>query len=148
MSATVMLWKPKTAENIGSALRSCACYDASLVVVEPRCPMNKQTRRRIAALATHAKAKRYGILSEDEARDLLWRSPVLVIERTEGAKPLPAMTVWLSSLFVFGPENGSVPSWILDKWPAAQIPAGCLNLAASVATVLYDHGVKMADITP
>lgn len=142
----VVLWKPKTAENIGAALRACGCYDADLVIVDPRCQMDKRkTRRRIAALATWAKNRDFAVMDESSA--LHWLDAccdVVAVEKSCHSEPLEGYSHPRAAAYIFGPEEGAVPTFLLARCPVVQIPTvGCLNLAAAVATVLYDRAAKL-----
>lgn len=146
MDHRIMLWKPKTPENIGHALRACRCYGARLAVVEPRMKLEKaKTKRRIRAVATHAANYPWRVVSEGEAADLMASSFVVPVELTDSSIRLETFEHPRAGLYVFGPEEGAVPSAILDDYgPAVQIPSvGCLNLAAAVAVVLYDRAAKL-----
>ena len=145
---TVALWKPKTPENIGAALRACGCFDADLVIVDPRCKMSKKkTQRRINALATFARHTPYLIM--DEASALEWLDSraegVVPVEKTEAALNLEIFGHSPAGVYVFGPEEGSVPARLIVEYgPPLRIPTvGCLDLAAAVAIILYDRASKL-----
>lgn len=47
------------------------------------------------------------------------------------------------AMYIFGPEDSSLPKAMIDGAPRVRIPTrGCLNLAATVNIVLYDRCAK------
>ena len=68
----------------------------------------------------------------------------VAVEIAPGATPLPQFNHPQYAFYVFGPEDGSIRSDILDWCPhIVQIPSdGCLNLAGAVNVVLYDRRAK------
>ena len=87
----------------------------------------------------------FAVLSEAEAADRLNSNFVVPIEIHEQAIRLETFDHPRAAIYVFGPEEGSVPSWIIGELgPAVRIPSvGCLNLAAAVSVVLYDRAAKL-----
>lgn len=69
---------------------------------------------------------------------------VVCVEFAEGAKPLPEFSHPARALYIFGPEDGSVPQEIVSKADhVVYVPTiGCMNLAASVNVLLYDRQAK------
>ncbi len=144
---SVLLWKPKTPENIGHALRVCRCFGASLLVVEPRCALNKtKTKRRIRSTATHAANYDWRVISESGATSLMTLGSTVPIEIQDDSVRLERFEHPADALYVFGPEEGAVPASITEVYgPSVVIPSiACLNLAAAVSVVLYDRAAKVA----
>lgn len=69
---------------------------------------------------------------------------LVCIELVEGAIPLPEFDHPENALYIFGPEDGSVPQKLVDECDAVvYIPTeGCMNLAATVNVLLYDRLAK------
>jgi tRNA(Leu) C34 or U34 (ribose-2'-O)-methylase TrmL len=83
--------------------------------------------------------------------DLLANLPVgtnvVCVEFAEGATLLPQFAHPEHVIYVFGPEDGSLPQDVIDAADhVVYIPTvGCMNLAASVNVVLYDRLSKSTD---
>ena len=70
--------------------------------------------------------------------------PIVCVELVEGATPLPLFEHPEQALYIFGPEDGSLPQEVVDKAIAVvYMPTtGCMNLAATVNVLLYDRAAK------
>ncbi len=68
----------------------------------------------------------------------------IAVELVRGAELLPYFTHPEDALYIFGPEDGSVPPGILSACHRfVQIPAlHCWNLGAAVFGTLYDRHAK------
>ena len=71
---------------------------------------------------------------------------IVCVELAEGAMSLPEFQHPQHALYVFGPEDGSIPQAIIHAADSVvYIPTiGCMNLAATVNVVLYDRLAKSA----
>ncbi len=76
--------------------------------------------------------------------DLPEGTALVCVEFAEGATPLPQFEHPRQALYVFGPEDGSLPQNMIDAADhVVFVPTiGCMNLAASVNVVLYDRLCK------
>jgi len=136
--ACIGLDNPKTAINVGSAMRAAGCFGASLVVV---------SGRRVASGATDTmKAFRHVPLvhSDDVLACLPFNCVPVAIELVEGAQLLGAYVHPERAFYVFGAEDATLGSRILGRCrDVVQIETvGCVNLAAAVNIVLYDRHTK------
>lgn len=129
---------PKSDPNVGGALRAAHCYNAALVVVQgSRC--QKQS-------SDTTKAARHIPLLH--APDIFQAVPegceTVAIEFIKSARPLQEFTHPERALYVFGPEDGSIPPDVLTRCKhVVFIPTKfCMNLAATVNVVLYDRMAK------
>lgn len=128
---------PKIEANVGGAMRAADCYGAALMIMEAP---------RFHHRATNVtKAQRHipmivGEICEHRPYDC----PLIVIEIMDGAVSLPKFTHPERALYVFGPEDGSVPRRIVERAQhIVSIPTRwCMNLAATVNVVLYDRLAK------
>jgi tRNA(Leu) C34 or U34 (ribose-2'-O)-methylase TrmL len=137
--AAIGLIGPKIEANVGGALRAVACYGASLIVLEaPRFEHRStnvtKTQRHIPMIV--------GAICEHRPYDC----PLVVVEIVDGARPLPGFIHPERAIYVFGPEDGSVPRRILQRAQhVVSIPTRyCMNLAATVNVVLYDRLSKQS----
>ncbi|MGL5109383.1 MAG: TrmH family RNA methyltransferase, partial [Vibrio ordalii] len=76
--------------------------------------------------------------------DLPSEMKIVCVELAEGATPLPEFIHPEKALYVFGPEDGSIPQEIVNQASeVVYVPTvGCMNLAASVNVLLYDRLAK------
>lgn len=140
-TVSIGLVNPKSATNVASILRACGCYGASSVFYTGE-------RFRYAKAFNADTQKMRLVIPTVGVDDLLAMKPanaeVVVVELVEGATPLPQFTHPKNAYYIFGPEDASVPSPIIN---AAQhvvyIPTrSSMNLAATANVVLYDRLAK------
>lgn len=127
----------KCPPNFGSVLRAAHCFDASLVILEA-------PRFNNAASNTTKAHRHIPLIVGNIADSRPYDCEMVVVEIVEGASSLPTFKHPERALYVFGPEDGSVPKRILDKAQhIVSIPSSfCLNIAATVNVVLYDRAAK------
>lgn len=140
----VVLINPKYAHNVGGAIRACAAFGVpqlrwtgDRVLVETyngRLPREERMREYNAAV-TWSRAQR--------PLDELAGTPIAV-ELHQGAELLTSFKHPDDAIYVFGPEDGSVPKALRVRCHRfVVIPTHhCLNLAAAVNIVLYDRRIK------
>ncbi len=131
--------RPKNPINIGGVMRAAGCFGAASVVVSG-------TRCRVGCTDTMKAYRRIPLIRA--TGDLLGSTPYsctpVVVEMIPRTTPLPEFTHPKRAFYIFGPEDGSVLTNILDRCHnVVHIPAGCLNLAVAVNIVLYDRVTKM-----
>lgn len=156
----VMLINPKSPYNVGAVIRACAIYDV---------PWLRWTGSRISS----AEGRRYAgswakggnkprLPREERLKDYLgvdWREDEMAldafidegltpiaVEITRSAESLPDFEHPENAVYVFGPEDGSIPKGTLTVCHRfLRIPTATrtpLNLAAAVNVVLYDRFAK------
>jgi tRNA(Leu) C34 or U34 (ribose-2'-O)-methylase TrmL len=135
--AAIGLVGPKIEANVGGAMRAATCYGASLILLE--------APRFVHRATNVTKAQRHiptlvGNICDNRPYDC----PMVAVEIVDGARSLPNFTHPERALYVFGPEDGSIPRRILDRAQhVISIPTDyCMNLAATVNVVLYDRMAK------
>lgn len=133
--ACIGLYAPKTDYNIGGALRAASCYQVSLVAI--------QGRKRVRHITDTLKAWRHiPILRVASLLDILpFNCMRIGVEITPDAQDLCAFVHPQRGMYIFGPEDGSLNTAVLEKCHAVvRVPTrGCMNLAATVNVVLYDR---------
>lgn len=135
----VALHRPKTPENVGSALRAAACYGAALFAVSGQ-------RFKRSRTDTHKAWRHMPVLEAEDLSTLLPHdcTPVAV-ELADGAVSLVTFHHPERAFYVFGPEDGSLPAEVL-AWCKHTVfvpmASGCMNLAAAVNVTLYDREAK------
>lgn len=144
-SQTVLigLVNPKTPTNVGAVMRAAGCYQADAV---------RYTGERFGYAARyHTDTKRISgkiplLPVDDIAAGLPEGTKIICIELAEGATSLLDFVHPDKALYIFGPEDGSIPQDIIHAADAVVfIPTiGCMNLAATVNVLLYDRLSKSA----
>ena len=134
----VVLINPKSAHNVGKALRAASIFGAkSLVWTGTRVDLSQYER-----LPREERMKGYASVEfrvDDRPFDLFPETELL-----ETAECLTTFSHPSNPVYVFGPEDGSVPPVIRRHCHKfVYIPAyHCLNLSAAVDVVLYDRMAK------
>lgn len=137
----VTLYQPEIAGNLGAIMRSCACFDVGLTVIEP-CgfPLGDKRMRRAAmdyavpgGLQTALDWETY--LEQASSRQVLMT--------TKGAAPLQDFQFQPGDSLVFGAEGSGVPDFVhgsVDARVLIPMAAGArsLNLSNSVAICLFE----------
>lgn len=129
---------PKTASNIGSALRAAHCYGVGMVA-------HTGQRYRHAGTDTMKAYRHLPLVQTDDLRSIVPFDCIPVaVDLIEGARCLTQYTHPERAFYIFGPEDGTLGKGILD-WCAHRVyvpTAFCMNLAATVNVVLYDRMAK------
>lgn len=153
MTASILLVETKFAHNVGGAVRALSCFGGGDVFytgdrfdMGDRLPREERMRA-YADTPWHHLATGFpaGLRPVDFAKQYGRRSltPVAV-ELLPGTEPLHTFEHPEDALYVFGPEDGSLPNGVRRSCHRfVTIPSlHCLNLAAAVYIVLYDRAVK------
>lgn len=147
MAINVLLINPKFARNVGTALRAASCFGADGVFwtgsrVSLDVPKGERLPRE-ERMRNYRGQVHLEQLDTIRPLDILAGTPV-AIELVPGAEELPAFEHPADAVYVFGPEDGSLPKGIRTVCHRfVRIPAlHCVNLAAAVYLTLYDRMVK------
>jgi tRNA(Leu) C34 or U34 (ribose-2'-O)-methylase TrmL len=146
VTPAIALINPKYGHNVGAAIRAASCYDVKQVFwTGNRVRQDLEAKQR---LPREERMKGYGSVEAIELDYFFNAFPQgtvpVAIELTPGAEQLPMFEHPENALYVFGPEDGSIPGKTLQHCHRfVTIPTHhCLNLATAVATVLYDRRCK------
>lgn len=141
--ATVGLWRPKNAVNVGAILRAASAYRASAVVIG---------RGRTEWIRSHADPQsawtRIPVTTTDDLRTAIpFDCRPIAVDLIPGAQPLHTYEHPVRGFYIFGPEDGTlgrdITAWCQD---VIYVPTdGSMNLAACVNVVLYDRAVKRGE---
>lgn len=144
---TVVLWHPKLANNIGSTLRAAACFGIKQVwAVEPRIKLNpRHLKYHHPAKFRNRTVKPTQLIMASEHDILDVPCPKIAVEILEDAIPLSVFQHPREAIYIFGPEDGSVPKHAVSecKEIVSITSKFCLNLAGCVNVVLYDRTSKL-----
>jgi tRNA(Leu) C34 or U34 (ribose-2'-O)-methylase TrmL len=129
---------PKNPINVGSVMRSVACFDGSFLAVSGR-------RFKRVPSDPGDNYKRIPVFNVDDLHSVIPHDCVpIAVDLVPGAKRLETFVHPPRAFYVFGPEDGTLGartlSWCRDT---IVIPSGCLNLAMAVTVVLYDRTAKL-----
>ncbi len=139
--AIIGLYNPKSPTNVGAVMRAAGCYEADQVRF---CGTRYSRAVKFQTDTKQAKERIELIEKEDLSADLERDIEIVCVELAVGATALPNFTHPKKALYLFGPEDGSLPQELVDKaHHVVYVPTtGCMNLAATVNVVLYDRLAK------
>ncbi len=137
----VTLYQPDIAQNLGAAMRLCACFDVPLSVIDP-CgfPLSTKALRRTAMDYGEAgDLKRHSDWDDYKSSE----GGRIVLFTTKAAEKMPAFEFRPDDRLLFGRESAGVPDHVHNDAAARVIiplssEARSFNLATSVAIGLYE----------
>lgn len=143
----VLLINPRDPHNVGNALRACSCWGMNQLWFTGDRVIDKLDG--LTRLPREERMKGYREV-EVIHNDQYWKqfekvdvTPV-AIEVRQNSENLVHFEHPENALYIFGPEDGSLPVSVLN-WAHRFVmmpTAHCLNLAAAVNVVLYDRRLK------
>ena len=141
------LINPKSPTNVGGVMRACGCYGANQVsYTGKRYEFAAKNFTQYNTDTKHISKK----VPLNGVTDLLENLPedmeIVCVDLVEGATALPEFTHPQNAIYIFGPEDGTIPQVVINKADSVvYVPTiGCMNLAASVNVLLYDRLAKSA----
>jgi tRNA(Leu) C34 or U34 (ribose-2'-O)-methylase TrmL len=143
----VALIDPKYPHNVGAALRACSCWGiGQLWWTGRRVTLDVPRGERLPREERMKGYRSVEIARDDQVFDRFQPGSVtpVAVELRPDAESLVTFEHPEDALYVFGPEDGSVPKPVrLLCHRFVVIPTHhCLNLAAAVNVVLYDRRFK------
>jgi tRNA(Leu) C34 or U34 (ribose-2'-O)-methylase TrmL len=146
LTPAIALVDPKYANNVGMVVRLASCYGVEQVwFTGDRVREEVEQRGR---LPREERMKGYGNVKIIHYDNFFDQFPAdvtpVAIEVRKTSEPLHTFVHPPKPLYVFGPEDGSIPSVLYQHCHRfVVIPTRhCLNLANAVATVLWDRQYK------
>lgn len=148
----IVLVNPRFAHNVGMTVRLASCYGLSQVWFtgdRVRLDLNQKVR-----LPREERMKGYRsvtMLNYDRPLDQFPADTVPVaVEVRPNSERLQDFEHPANAVYVFGPEDGSVPPAVLGMCHRfviiPTVKHFCLNLATAVATILWDRAVKLGQV--
>lgn len=145
----IIMHNPKYPHNVGAAVRAASCFDSNLILftgdrvsLEPngvkgyRLPREERMRG----------YKDVTLINDQYPFNRFDKSVTPVaVELRENAEQLPFFEHPKNAVYVFGPEDGSIPQIMLKHCHRfVVIPSKhCVNLAAAIYLILYDRIAKL-----
>jgi tRNA(Leu) C34 or U34 (ribose-2'-O)-methylase TrmL len=146
VSPSIALVNPKYARNVGAVLRLASCYGVKqLWMSGNRINDDPSMAKRLPREERMKGYKEVDLIQYDKFLDLFPSDVIPVaVEVRENSEPLYTFDHPEKAVYVFGPEDGSIPRVYLQHCHRfVVIPTRhCLNLATAVATVLHDRAYK------
>lgn len=136
--AAIGLDHPKSAVNVGAALRAAGAYGAVFVAASGK-------RFGPGPTDTMKRYKHLPFLRLDDVFDCLPYDCVPVaVDLVENAVQLPTYKHPERAYYIFGAEDATLGARVLSRCrDTVYVPTnGCMNLAATVNVILYDRMVK------
>src|ERR1044072_5661224 len=142
----VALWDPKYAFNVAQAIRIASCYGVPQVWFNGnRVPLEGSKKERLPREERMKGYQDVEVCHGEYFFDAFMPDVVPVaVELTPSSEGLIHFEHPEKALYVFGPEDGSLPKVPrMHCHRVIQIPTRhCLNLSMAVGTVLYDRHYK------
>ena len=142
--ACIALDNPKSAENIGGAMRAASVFGAQMIVVGGKRVQNKSLRH---STDTMKFWRHNPLIVVDDVFDALPFDCVpIAVDLVDEAVPLTNFAHPQRGFYIFGAEDATLGSRTIDRCAhivvIPTVDGRCLNLAASVNVILYDRLAK------
>lgn len=142
---SIGLVNPKSPENVSSVMRSAGNFGVDSVYYSgsryPRAlRLNPAVPRMSRKVSQGIPLTGVNCLFDTVTSNM----KIICVEFAENAIALPEYQHPENALYIFGPEDNSIPQDIIDRADAVIfVPTtGCMNLAATVNVLLYDRLAK------
>jgi tRNA(Leu) C34 or U34 (ribose-2'-O)-methylase TrmL len=141
----VALIDPKYPHNVGMTVRLASCYGLRQVwFTGDRVSLDPARGERLPREERMKGYKDVELVHYEQVFDQFPAAVPVAVEVRPGSEPLHTFEHPADALYVFGPEDGSLPKPVVVRCHRfVVIPTRhCLNLATAVATVLWDRQYK------
>ena len=140
----IVLYQPDIAQNLGAALRLCACFGVKLEIIEP-CgfPLTSKDIRRTAmdygTADTVIRHKNWQHFKKQQIRD----GARIILLSTKATTPVSEFAFKPDDALLFGRESAGVPTHIFKDTDAQTIiplvpDARSFNLVSSASIALFE----------
>ena len=144
----IIMYNPKYPHNVGAAVRACSCFDSPLILFTGDRVSLEPEGKKGYRLPREERMKGYKdvtLLNDNYPFNRFTKDVIPVaVEVRQNAELLPHFIHPKNAVYVFGPEDGSLPQIYLKHCQRFLfIPSKhCLNLSAAIYVVLYDRKMK------
>ena len=142
----VVLVDPKFPHNVGGALRACSCWGVGqLWWSGDRVTLDVPKGERLPREERMKGYRDVELYRDIAPLDRFAKGTPVAVELRPNSESLVDFEHPDDGIYVFGPEDGSLPKGILSachRFVVIPTPH-CLNLAAAVNVVLYDRRLKL-----
>lgn len=138
----IALFYPKFETNVGIVMRTAAIFDVDFVyIIGP--VRYKHMRTDVLKATRHVPTIHFSSF-DDFWNHIPHNTDVIGVELSERSRPIENWVHRPRSLFLFGPEDGSIPDKELNRCIGKiKLPGfPSLNLSTAVAVTLYDQMLK------
>lgn len=144
---SIILCNPKYPHNVGAAVRAASCFGArNILFTGKRVSLKGEKGYRLPREERMKGYKDVTLLNDEYPFNRFPEGVVPVaVEVRPNSEPLPLFQHPENAVYVFGPEDGSIPQVYLQHCHRfIVIPSKhCLNLAAAIYLILYDRLSKL-----
>ena len=146
----IVMYNPKYPHNVGAAVRACSCFNSKLIIFTGnRVSLEPEGKGKGYRLPREERMKGYkhvNLINDEYPFNRFSKNVTPVaVEVRDNAEILPHFIHPENPVYVFGPEDGSLPQIYLKHCQRfLYIPSPfCLNLSAAIYVVLYDRISKI-----
>jgi len=149
MTPAIVLHNPKYPHNVGATVRACSNFGAKVVLFTGDRVSLEPNKKKGYRLPREERMKDYQniiLLNDDYPFNRFTKCVIPVaVEKRENAEPLTYFEHPENAVYVFGPEDGSIPQVMLQHCHrfVVIVSKHCLNLAAAVNVILADRITKL-----
>lgn len=142
---TVALFEPKIPQNTGNIVRTCAAFGANLILIEP---LGFRYSPRLLKRSALDHLDKVNIERLDGVEALLEKERPIYLLSAHAKKPVSEIPFGTDDIYLFGSETDGLPKELMERYKERcyRIPqreeVRCINLANSVAIVLYNSYVR------
>jgi tRNA(Leu) C34 or U34 (ribose-2'-O)-methylase TrmL len=144
-SPAIIMLDPRDPFNVGAAVRAASCFGVSQVwVTGQRCAKAVWQQNRIPREERMKGFADVDIILDDRPLEYFENATPVAVELLYGAENLLVFEHPENAIYLFGPEDGSVPNNVRGLCHRRVfIPTRhCTNLGAAIYLLLYDRLVK------
>lgn len=113
----IVLFQPDIAGNVGTIMRTCACFDVELHIIEP-CgfPFDIQRVKKSALdYINHIKIFRYVSFEDFFQKEIIEKNQRLILASTKGSVDYRKFSFEKNDVLMFGKESAGVPDYIAKQ---------------------------------
>ena len=149
----IIMHNPKYPHNVGAAVRAASCFNSNLILFTGDRVSLEPNGVKGYRLPREERMKGYKdvtLINDQYPFNRFDKSVTPVaVELRDNAENLPFFEHPKNAVYVFGPEDGSIPQIMLKHCHRfVVIPSKhCVNLAAAIYLILYDRIAKLSTLS-